>query len=100
MSGMQQIVSTSSRVDDSVVPLSQVPRTTPSEIEIQTCRQLCKLGRWPDWIFCCSGPRLAYVPFVLGFLMICVIAGAVEGAVLPPDVTRYESSVTEINLTG
>lgn len=42
---------------------------------------------------------LAYVLFLLGFLMICAIAGAVEGAVFPPDVTRYESSVTEINLT-
>jgi len=42
---------------------------------------------------------LSYVLLLLGFLVIALIAGAVSAAIFPLNVTRYESSVTGINLT-
>src|ERR1035437_53190 len=37
--------------------------------------------------------------FLLGYLVISVIAGAVAAAIFPLDVAQYEPSVTGINLT-
>jgi hypothetical protein len=42
---------------------------------------------------------LPWVVFLLGYLVISVIAGVVSEAVFPLDVAQYEPSVTGINLT-
>ncbi len=42
---------------------------------------------------------LSWLLFLLGYLVISVVAGVVAAAIFPLDVARYESSVTGINLT-
>jgi hypothetical protein len=42
---------------------------------------------------------LSWILFLLGYLVISVIAGVVAAAIFPLDVAQYEPSVTGINLT-
>jgi hypothetical protein len=65
-----------------------------------------RIARYVSWVFAPIGfflvldhGWLAYFLFFFGFLMIFAIAGAVAGAVFPLDVTCYEPTVTEIDLT-
>ena len=41
----------------------------------------------------------AYAIFLLGYVVISLIAGVVSTAIFSLDVKQYESTVTEINLT-